>query len=141
MVKYNDLKKVIIVKLGNPEEVDEELLKISYDEAVQTIKNYCSIENIPLGLFHTLTNICRDLYLFYSSFSDKSEEGSGETSSSISIEDVSSIKMGDTTISLREGAEDSSPLKRDYSNMHNYDIDKLTETYADSLNEYRRMVW
>lgn len=141
MVKYENAKKVIIVKLGSPKNTNEELLKVSYDEAIERVKNYCSIEEIPMGLFHTLTNIARDLYLFYNSFTSEEGSGSQGESSSIDIGSVDSIKMGDTTISLKSNVNVSSPTDRDYSTMHDYDIDHIVETYADSLNEYRRLVW
>lgn len=141
MVKYEDAKKVIIVKLGSPKSANEELLKVSYDEAIERVKNYCSVEEIPMGLFHTLTNIARDLYLFYNSFTVQEDSGSQGGSSSVDISSIESIKMGDTTISLKDNVAVSSPTDRDYSEMHNYNIDHIVETYADSLNEYRRLVW
>lgn len=144
MINLTDVKKVVIVKLGNPKEISQDILDICCDEAIQKIRNYCSIDEIPMGLFYTLTNIVRDLYLFYNSSYLANEEGSGsdQPSGTISIDDISSIKMGDTTIQLQNGATITTPLlKRDFSELHNYSVDSIFQTYSDELNEYRRMVW
>lgn len=144
MINLTDVKKVVVVKLGNPKEINQDLLDICCNEAIQKIRNYCSIDEIPMGLFYTLTNIVRDLYLFYNSSYLANEEGSGsdQPSGTISIDDISSIKMGDTTIQLQDGATITTPLlKRDFSELHNYNIDSIFQTYSDELNEYRRMVW
>ncbi len=141
MIKFEDVKSVLIYELGNLETINENVLKISYEEAIERIRNYCSIDEIPMGLFYTLTNITRDLYLFYNSFNIQNTNAQEQEQSSIDVKDIESIKMGDTTISLKKDITDSSPIKRDYSVFHDYSIDKIVNTYADSLNEYRRMIW
>lgn len=143
MIKKSQVKNIVIVKLGNPDNFNDDIFNISFDEACSKIKNYCSIEDIPLGLCQTLTNMIRDLYLFYKSFIEQSSQSEEETpTENISVESIDSIKMGDVTISLKdEVVVDKAAIDRDYSQGHEYNIDKLIETYADDLNEYRRLTW
>lgn len=143
MVKAEQVQQIVIVKLGNPKNLNQDLLNVCYDEALERVKNYCSIDRIPLGLIQTLSNIIRDLYLFYNSFYvNEEQQGEGTSTGTISVESVDSVKMGDVTISLKDDAVTKKPAnERDYSSQHNYNIDQIVETYSDMLNEYRRLVW
>lgn len=134
LITSEEVKKIVLIKLGMSD-IKEETFTLSLQEARLEINNYCNIEDVPRELIGTLTDMTRDLYLFYNSFS-QSETGPTE-SENLSAKDIESIKMGDTTISLKSTVSGGI----DYKLQHNYGVDNLAEKYASKLNDFRRLVW
>ncbi len=141
--RKNQLKTQLLLKLGNPTQVDDLYIDLALDQAAQKIKNYCSIDDIPSGLNQTLTSIARDYYLYYQAVvtanQTPSKPGIGSINS-VDLRAVTEVKMGDTQIKL-DGKMMSSNAWEIQQNAHSIDLDHILDPYKSDLVEYRRLVW
>lgn len=104
------------------------------DETAYVIKNYCNISDIPDGLKYTWANMAEDLAR-YRAARDKADSG---TLPAASADNVSELRIGDTTIKLGGNARESSSKEL---KAHTVDADSLIMNYQSQLNKFRRMVW
>ncbi len=114
MTQLEKLKKL----LGIPLEDDSKDFSFQFalDDAEQTIKGYCHIDEIPEALNNTVLKMAIDLYR---------NENLGEEESPLGS--ISSISEGDTSVSYRSNAAEFK--------------DSLLKDYKSKLNKYRKLVW
>lgn len=120
---------------GSITEVDAQL---AIDEVEQVIKNYCNINDtvdIPAALNFTWANMSVDLLKY--TYSSNSADSS--TGAEVDSAEVSSLKIGDTQISL--GGAASTNQRAAALRSHSATLDTLTMNYTAQLNKFRRMVW
>lgn len=91
-------------------------LQFSLDDTIETILNYCHIEELPQGLENTAYRMAIDLYR---------NEAPGEESAPLG--QVSSISEGDTSTSFKSS---SAEFK-----------DHLLKDYKAQLKRYRKLVF
>lgn len=104
------------------------------------IRNYCNIEetrDIPEALNFTWANMAVDL-LKYTYETNRSDAGAGGTTE-VDVSEVSSLKIGDTQISL--GGSGFASQRSRILRSHAAVLDQLTMNYQSQLNKFRRMVW
>ncbi len=92
-------------------------LQFVLDDVVETILNYCNLDELPAGLENTAYRMAIDIYR---------AEGIGSSSLSAGI--VTSIKEGDATVSF---ADQSSK---------DYYTESILKNYTAQLNRYRRLI-
>ena len=110
---------------------------MAIEEVELVIKNYCNINSVPEELKFTWANMTIDL-LRYQHESNLSTEAS-DNIDDINIRDVSSLKIGDTSVNLGSGS---------ISNAHNIamrsrypNLDEIIMNYKSQLQRFRKMVW
>lgn len=91
----------------------DSILRFTAEEAEETVKNYCNINEIPSGLQKITCRIAIDIYRGTS----QGDEGGLS---------VSSITEGDISISFRKDVEESS-------------IDNILSRYKTFLNRFRKV--
>ena len=123
-------------KAADLAELDAVDIELGLEEIQQTIKNYCNIHTIPEALNFTATNMTVDL-LRYEYYKKRENDPTVQTDTQHS-DNISSIAMGDTTITL--GVETASGRKVALKS-HQAMLDSLILNYKEQLNKYRRMVW
>lgn len=125
--------EIVDAKLHN--KVDDITCQLAVEEVEQAIKNYCKIDKVPDELKFVAANMAIDLIRYEQSITGENPEGLEE----ISIADVSSIKIGDTSITLGKGTENTAvDRSRD---SHKPNLDEVVLNYRAQLNAFRRMVW
>lgn len=97
------------------DDIDESDVEFALDNAIETVLNYCNIEELPRGLETTVVRMAADLYR-------GSEFGSSDNSA------VQSIKEGDTTTSFGSASAVDS-------------VQTVISRYSAQLNRYRRVVF
>lgn len=100
--------------LGIKDNEQDAILKFIMRDTEETIKNYCNINQIPEGLLHTSYRMAMDLYR---------NENIGNKEGNLS---VSSITVGDTATSFKQGIDDS------FKNS-------VFKDYRKVLNRYRKV--
>lgn len=100
--------------LGISEESQEPLLEFALQDAEETVKNYCNLEEIPKGLEHTVMRMAMDLYR---------NERFGDSTVPMAVK---SISEGDTSTSF--GTIESSGYAQ-----------TLLKNYQKQLNRYRKV--
>lgn len=110
-------KDILLEKLKRilGDDIDDLNVEFAIDNAVETVLNYCNIEEIPKGLETTVVRIAVDLYR-------GSEFGSSDNSV------VQSIKEGDTTVNFGSASTVDS-------------VQAVVSRYSAQLNRYRRVVF
>lgn len=116
--------EIVHAKLNN----DELPYQLAVEEVEQAIKNYCNIDKIPEELKFVVANMAVDLVRYEQAAKDGLEE--------ISLTDVSSIKIGDTSINLGKSSTSDSVHNRRIAN-----VNKVVLNYKEQLHRFRRMVW
>lgn len=118
------------IKTANITETD---ILLAVEEVEQAIKTYCNLEELPIELMYTWANMAVELakyeYYIYAS----------PTSETIDLNDVSSIDIGDTKVSLQGGNKSSE--KGRAVGSHRPSLDDIVLDYKAQLNRFRRMVW
>lgn len=110
-MKMEKLKELLGIDLQDHSK--DSVLRFAMEEAEEVVKNYCNINEIPAGLLITASHIAIDIYR---GLNQSGEEGLS----------VSSITEGDTSISFRKDAEESS-------------VNNITSRYKASLNRFRKV--
>lgn len=103
--------------LGIDDTTQDTALRFVLDDVVETILNYCNLDELPAGLENTAYRMAVDIYR---------NEGVG--SSSVPAGTVSSIKEGDTTVSFSSQTSES------------YYTESVLKNYAAQLHRYRRLI-
>lgn len=124
---------IVITKLHN--KVDELTCQVAIEEVEQAIKNYCNIDKIPNELRFVTANMAVDLIRYEQAIVGENPEGLDE----ISLSDVASVKIGDTSVSFGKGAESATVDKAKES--HNANLDAIVMNYGQQLRSFRRLVW
>lgn len=125
--------EIVIAKLHS--KVDESTCQIAIEEVEQAIKNYCNIEKVPTELRFVVANMAVDLVRYEQAIVGENPEGLDE----ISLSDVASVKIGDTSVNFGKGAESAVVDKAKES--HNANLDQIVMNYTQQLHRFRRMVW
>ena len=126
-----------LVDSGAVTEVDAQL---AIDEVGFVVRNYCNIEeisDIPEALNFTWANMAVDL-LKYTYETNRTDAGAGGTTE-VDVSEVSSLKIGDTQISL--GGSGSTSQRSRTLRSHVAALDQLTMNHREQLNKFRRVVW
>lgn len=127
------LLEIVVAKLHN--KVDDLTCQIAIDEVEQAIKNYCNIDKVPEELKFVAANMAVDLVRYEQAITGENPEGLEE----IGVSDVSSIKIGDTTVSLGKGSENT--IIDRAKDSHKVNLDEIVFNYKQQLVGFRRMVW
>lgn len=106
-------------------------IEVAINEVKQTILNYCNLEYMPKELDYTCANMVADL-VRYNYISSGNSENSENTNA-----DISSLKIGDTNISL--GTPETAEGNIVKSHVPN--LDEIVLNYKSQLNKFRKMVW
>lgn len=115
--------------------IDETSKMLAIEEVTQAVKNYCNIEKIPEQLNFVIANMSIDLLRYQSSVA------SADTLdiNNIGVTDISSLKIGDTSIQLGEGSPTNDKLIAKKSHVPN--LDEIVMNNKEQLQKFRRMVW
>lgn len=111
-------------------------IEIGILEVEQAIKNYCNIEIdeiLPQELMFVHANMTVDL-IKYTYISNSSGEDDN-----IDTSQISSIKMGDTTVQI--GSASSNNTRTTTLRSHRPNLDEIVMNYKQQLNRFRKMVW
>lgn len=109
-------------------------ITLALEEVEQAIKNYCSISEVPEALKFTWCNMTIDL-LFYNHESNTIPD---DALDAFDPSDVSTIKMGDTSISLGDKYRNNQRSR--ILQSHQFDLDDIVMNYRAQLNQFRR-IW
>lgn len=100
--------------LGITDGEKDGMLEFALNDAEETVKNYCNLENIPMGLEHTLLRMAMDVYR---------NEQFGDGSVPVAVK---SISEGDTSTSF--GTVESTGYAQ-----------TILKNYQKQLNRYRKV--
>lgn len=117
---------------------DSTSVEMAIAETEQVILNYCNISKVPTALMFTHANMVVDL-LRHELALAKELGGESKDLDDISLADVTSIKIGDTSINLGKGAQGSAAMQA--ANAHQVNLDTLVLNYQTQLQKFRKMVW
>ena len=104
-----------LLGISDPDETVKVHLEFALENAEDTVKNYCHIDEIPAGLETTVLRMALDIYR---------NEHMGSTNIP---QTVSSVQIGDTTTSFKTSAAEFS--------------ESLMKNYKPVLNRYRKVVF
>ena len=102
-----------LLGISDPDETVKVHLEFALENAEDTVKNYCHIDEIPVGLETTVLRMAMDIYR-------NEHMGSADIPQT-----VSSVQIGDTTTSFKTSAAEFS--------------ESLMKNYKPVLNRYRKM--
>lgn len=133
VVKIIKAKNKRITDIDNGGLTDEEIL-MNIQEVEQSILNYCQIPRVPVQLNYVWANMAVDLILYNIEMNNKPED----PLDSLDVSDLSSIKMGDTSIYI--GDKYRSNLRSRILQTHNANLDEIVMAYTKQLNQFRRIL-
>lgn len=125
--------EIINIKLGDLQ-VDTNIKLLAVNEVETAIKNYCNLDTVPEELKYIWADMCVDLIRYQYVAGDTSSDDS-----EIGNSDISSVKVGDTTVNVGQG----SPTNRTKLALqsHKPNLDNVVMNYKQQLQQFRRMVW
>lgn len=129
---YLELVKIIKKKQTKITFEDDEIL-FCLQEVEQVIKNYCLIPRVPEALKYTWCNMSIDLLLYNHEINTTPDD----VLEAFDPSDVSTIKVGDTSISLGDKYRNNSRSRTLQS--HNSNLDEIVTNYKAQLNQFRRL--
>lgn len=129
---YLELVKIIKQKQKKVTFTDDEILA-ALEEVEQVIKNYCSIPSVPDALRYTWCNMSIDLLLYNHEVNTTPDD----VLEAFDPSDVSTIKLGDTSISL--GDKYRSNARSRTLQSHQANLDAIVTNYKAQLNQFRRL--
>lgn len=129
---YLELVKIIKQKQKKVTFSDEDILAC-LQEVEQVIKNYCRIPEVPVALKYTWCNMSIDLLLY----NHEVNTTPNDVLEAFDPSDVSTIKIGDTSISL--GDKYRSNARSRILQSHNSNLDDIVTNYRAQLNQFRRL--
>ena len=129
---YLELVRIIKQKQKKVLFSDDDILA-ALEEVEQVIKNYCSIPNVPNALRYTWCNMSIDLLLYNYEVNTTPDD----VLEAFDPSDVSTIKVGDTSISL--GDKYRSNARSRTLQSHQANLDAIVTNYKDQLNQFRRL--
>lgn len=130
---YSELIQIIKQKQKKVTFVDDDILA-ALKEVEQEIKNYCSIPAVPEALKYTWCNMSIDLLLY----NHEVNTTPNDVLEAFDPSDVSTIKIGDTSISLGDKYRNNARSRTLQS--HNSNLDDIITNFRAQLNRYRR-IW
>lgn len=114
--------------------ITEDDIELALQEVEQTILSYCCISAIPDALYFVWGRMTIDLIQFEHESATKPED----VLDAFDPSDVSTIKVGDTTISL--GDKYRSNQRSRILQSHQSNLDTIVMNFKEHLNRYRR-IW
>lgn len=129
---YLELVKIIKQKQTKVAFTDDDILA-ALQEVEQVIKNYCSIPNVPDALRYTWCNMSIDLLLY----NHEVNTSPNDVLEAFDPSDVSTIKVGDTSISLGDKYRNNARSRTLQS--HQANLDAIVTNYKAQLNQFRRL--
>ena len=129
---YLELVGIIKQKQKKVTFTDDEIL-VALEEVEQVIKNYCSIPSVPDALRYTWCNMSIDLLLYNYDVNTTPDD----VLEAFDPSDVSTIKVGDTSISL--GDKYRSNARSRTLQSHQSNLDAVVTNYKAQLNQFRRL--
>lgn len=116
--------------------LSDDSLMSNIKEVEQVILNYCRIPHVPVQLKYTWANMVVDLSLFQI----ESNYTPADPLDGIDVSDLSSIKVGDTSVFV--GDKYRSNLRSRILQSHNSALDEIVMNYKKQLNQFRSpLVW
>ena len=112
-----EIKKIILLKLNK--DIDDNILSIAIYESIDSIKDYCNIEEVPFALKFTVVNISIDII---------SSQYIKDESLSNSEQHIKSIQEGDTTITFQDNKTETF-----------VDKNSILNQYTKELNRHRKL--
>lgn len=129
---YLELVRIIKQKQKKVVFSDEDILS-ALEEVEQVIKNYCSIPDVPDALRFTWCNMSIDLLLY----NYEVNTPPNDVLEAFDPSDVSTIKVGDTSITL--GDKYRSNARSRTLQSHQSNLDAVVTNYKAQLNQFRRL--
>lgn len=129
---YTELIAIIKQKQKKVEFADEDILA-ALQEVEQAIKNYCSIPAVPQALKYTWCNMSIDLLLY----NHEVNTTPNDVLEAFDPSDVSTIKVGDATVSL--GDKYRNNVRSRTLQSHNTNLDDIVTNFRAQLNQFRRL--
>lgn len=129
---YLELVKIIKQKQKKVTVTDDDILAC-LQEVEQAIKNYCHIPEVPVALKYTWCNMSVDLLLYQHEVNTTPND----VLEAFDPSDVSTIKVGDTSISLGDKYRNNARSRTLQS--HNSNLDDIVLNYRAQLNNFRRL--
>lgn len=111
--------------------LSDDSLMSNIKEVEQAILNYCRIPVVPIQLKYTWANMVVDLSLFQI----ESNYTPQDPLDGIDVSDLSSIKVGDTSIFV--GDKYRSNIRSRILQTHNANLDEIVLNYKKQLNQFR----
>lgn len=115
------------------------LVSMAIEEVGVVIRNYCNQEPewaIPTALDYTWANMALDLLAY------EKERLIPIVDVAIGVienSDISSLRIGDTTVAL--GGSGGTTLRSKALRSHQQHLDDITMNYRQQLTRFRRMAW
>lgn len=131
-MEYLELVKIIRQKQKKVKFTDEDIL-LALQEVEQEIKNYCYIPDVPEALKYTWCNMSIDLLLYEHEVNTTPDD----VLKACDPSDISTIKVGDTTLTL--GDKYRSNARSRTLQSHNANLDEIILNYKAQLNRFRRL--
>lgn len=131
-MEYLELVRIIKQKQTKVEFSDSDILA-ALQEVEQVIKNYCLIPSVPEALKYTWCNMSIDLLLYNHEVNTTPDD----VLNAFDPSDVSTIKVGDTSISL--GDKYRSNARSRTLQSHQANLDDIVTNYKAQLNQFRRL--
>lgn len=129
---YLELVKIVKQKRTKVRFPDDDIL-LCLKEVEQAIKNYCSISEVPAALKYTWCNMSIDLLLY----NYEVNTTPNDVLEAFDPSDVSTVKVGDTTITL--GDKYRNNVRSRTLQSHNSNLDDIVMNYKAQLNQFRRL--
>lgn len=129
---YQELARIVKQKHTKFEFFNEDIFA-ALQEVEQVIKNYCSIPAVPEALKYTWCNMSLDLLLY----NYEVNTAPNDVMEAFDPSDVSTIKVGDTSISL--GDKYRSNARSRTLQSHQSNLDAIVTNYKAQLNQFRRL--
>lgn len=121
--------EIVDAKLHNEDSIP---LRLAIEEVEQSVKNYCNIDKVPEELKFIVANMAIDLIRAEEVVKGQNPEGFEE----VTLGDVASIKIGDTSVNLKGNS-----VAEQANNRRISKLDAIVHNYKAQLNRFRRMVW
>lgn len=118
-----------------PIPTDDVIIMLSVDEVEQAIKNYCNLNSVPEELKFVWANMAIELVRYHNASVNDNSGNIGD----INANEMSSVKIGDTTVTLGSGSS-ANPTNRAIKS-HRPNLDEIVMNNKSHLNKFRRMVW
>lgn len=131
-MEYLELIAIVKQKRKKVQFTDEDI-RAALQEVEQTIKNYCCIPVVPEALKYTWCNMSIDLLLYNHEVNTTPDD----VLEAFDPSDVSTIKVGDTSISL--GDKYRNNMRSRTLQSHNANLDDIVTNYRAQLNQFRRL--